>query len=179
MKMLPEYSFLEEVLHVKPNSRVTRKATISRERFALVTPFLDKWAVPEREALDPYLCVVRFKVPHSAGEVLRSLEGKPFKAADLGRLLDLCRAHPQRQFGYWVAFLDTSWYLGLDVGYTAYPCLAETTDGARILGSVLNRRRLKAEWHFALQPTDGEVAELLQKLVEEQWCFLKEPCVFA
>ncbi|MEX2033186.1 MAG: hypothetical protein WD889_01325 [Candidatus Colwellbacteria bacterium] len=165
MFLLPRFALLEEILWVETNSKSVRERVVRRGRFALITPFLDKYEIGKEEALPPYLCIVRygFNRRQYAQEILTSLDGTSFQAAPFDRLLDLCRAYPKRQFGYRIAFLGTPWHLGPMVGMTGYPCLRETADGARIIGSTLDCNRFSAEWRVALQPRSiHAVEEFLQ-----------------
>lgn len=159
--LLPEHAELEGIIHVSPNSRKIRRKVIGKQRFASVTPFLDKYEVEVRAAVPPYLCLVRYGINRSAGEVLESLRDTPFQAATIGRLFDLCREHPEKRFGHRIAFLGSSWYLGSNVGINGYPWLGETRDGARTLASALDRSRFKVTWRFALQPDSTDVLEEL------------------
>lgn len=162
--LLPANAVLEGVLDVNPGSLLERKSVIQGGAFALVTPFLDEYRIGKGEELvlpdllPPYLFFVRYRAPRWGREVLESLHEKPFQAAWLGRLLDLCREHPKKRFGRQIVFLGS--YYSLEPSrLTGYPCLRETINEGRVLCSIFDRMKFGEECCFALQPTSYEAVQ--------------------
>lgn len=165
---LPDGAIFIEAARVKHHFKKIREKAVRRSRLAAVTALADWYEAEEMSPLPDYLCFARYGLRQSDGQILSSLEARPFTAASVSRLLDLCWEHPEREFSQDIVFLGTPRPLKR-VGYTAYPALKRAPDGAHIFGSALNRGKFKPGcWLVALQPTGEETAEILEQIIQAE-----------